>query len=167
VDAAPVTRYCNRVTVRIAVPDDAAAVAALVNRAYQVEAFFVAGDRTNAKEVRQLMEQGRILAVDCDPPHEGIVGCVFTSVNGGRGYFGMLAVAPEAQGRGLGRALIEACESAARDAGCHVMAIKVVNLRTDLIQRYERLGYVATGTEPYVHRPVLQACHFVNMEKPL
>jgi hypothetical protein len=47
------------------------------------------------------------------------------------------------------------------------MTIKVVNLRTDLLLRYERLGYAATGTEPYVHRPVLQPCHFVLMEKPL
>jgi GNAT superfamily N-acetyltransferase len=155
------------VTVRTAVPADAESIAALVNRAYEVEAFFVAGDRTDAGEVRRLMNGGRFLVVDRDAPPGGIAGCVFTSVESDRGYFGMLAVSPEAQRQGLGRAMIEACESAARDAGCRVMTIKVVNLRTDLLRRYERLGYLITGTEPYVPRPVIQPCHFVNMEKAL
>lgn len=154
-------------TVRTALPADAESIAALVNRAYEVEAFFVAGDRTDAGEVRRLMNEGRFLVIDRDEPPAGIAGCVFTSVEGDRGYFGMLAVAPEAQRRGLGRVMIETCESAARGAGCRVMTIKVVSLRADLLRRYERLGYLVTGTEPYVHRPVIQPCHFVDMEKPL
>ncbi|MEO8481295.1 MAG: GNAT family N-acetyltransferase [Acidobacteriota bacterium] len=154
-------------TVRTATLIDAESIAALVNLAYEVEAFFVAGDRTNAADVRSLMTEGVFLVVDQDDLSGGVVACVFTSAAGGRGYFGMLAVSPEAQKRGLGRALIEASESAARDAGCRVMTIKVVNLRTDLLRRYERLGYGVTGTEPYVHRPVLQPCHFVAMEKTL
>ncbi len=32
---------------------------------------------------------------------------------------------------------------------------------------YERLGYVATATAPYEHRPLLQPCHFILMTKPL
>jgi GNAT superfamily N-acetyltransferase len=155
------------VIVRTATPADAEAVAALVNRAYEVEAFFVAGDRTSAAEVRHLMTEGRVLVVDREDAAGGVVACVFTSMERNRGYFGMLAVAPEAQKHGLGRALIEACESNARDGGCGAMTIKVVNLRTDLLRRYERLGYLVTGTEPYVHRPVLQPCHFVTMEKSL
>lgn len=154
-------------TVRIATATDAEAIAALVNRAYEVEAFFVAGDRTSAADVRRLMTEGRFLVVGRDESSGDIAGCVFTSVDGDRGYFGMLAVAPDAQRHGLGRALIEACEAAARAVGGRVMTIKVVNLRTDLLRRYERLGYRATTTEPYVHRPVLQPCHFVNMEKAL
>jgi N-acetylglutamate synthase-like GNAT family acetyltransferase len=154
------------VTVRTATASDADAIAALVNRAYEVEAFFVAGDRTNAADVRRLMTEGRFLVIEPDTSGD-IVGCVFTSIEGDRGYFGMLAVAPDAQRRGLGRAMIEACEAAARAAGGRVMTIKVVNLRTDLLQRYQRLGYHVTTTDPYVHRPVLQPCHFVNMEKAL
>lgn len=153
--------------VRPATPADADAIAALVNRAYEVEAFFVAGDRTSAAEVRRLMADGRFLVIDREEASGGIMGCVFTSVEAGRGYFGMLAVAPDAQKRGFGRALIDACEFAARAAGCRVMTIKVVNLRTDLLDRYARLGYVATGTAPYDHRPVIQPCHFVEMEKRL
>jgi GNAT superfamily N-acetyltransferase len=79
----------------------------------------------------------------------------------------MLAVRPDAQGRGLGGRLIAEAEAWAARAGASVMDIKVVNLRTDLLPRYARMGYVATGTEPYEHRPVLQPCHFILMEKGL
>ena len=143
------------------------AIADLVNRAYQVEAFFVEGDRTTADEVRHLMDQGRFLAVDRGDPPTGILAAIFTSIEGGRGYFGLLAVEPEAQRRGLGGRLIRAAEADAARSGCSVMTIKVVNLRTDLLRRYQRLGYVIVGTEPYVTRPVIQPCHFVNMEKVL
>jgi hypothetical protein len=48
------------------------------------------------------------------------------------------------------------------------MEIRVVNLRTDLIPRYERLGYAETGAiEPYEHRPTIRDCHFVVMRKAL
>ena len=57
----------------------------------------------------------------------------------------MLAVEPVAQGRGLGRALIDAAELHARSGGASVMHISVVNLRSDLLAYYGRLGYIATG----------------------
>lgn len=151
-------------SVRVAVPADTDAIVGLVNEAYKVEAFFVAGDRVSRADVESIVRAGECLVAD-----EGarVVACIHVSSDSGRGYFGMLAVSPDVQGRGLGRRLIAAAEDRARSAGCAVMDIKVVNLRTDLIAFYERLGYAATGTEPYEHRPVLQPCHFVTMEKRL
>lgn len=151
-------------SVRVARPDDTDTVVAIVNEAYRVEAFFVAGDRVGAAEITQLIAAGEILVAE---DAQGIVACVHVSVHEGRGYFGMLAAASRARGRGLGRVLIAAAESRARAAGAHHMDIKVVNLRTELFPFYERLGYVAIGTEPYEHRAVLQPCHFVLMEKRL
>lgn len=156
--------------IRQATLDDADAIARLVNQAYQVEAFFVAGDRTNPDDVRGLMHTGSFLVAHDDDgggaPGE-IDACVYTSLSGRRAYFGMLAVDPSKQRRGLGRALIDACERRAQAAGAQSMDIKVVNLRTDLLRRYERLGYLVAGTERYAHRPVLQPCHFVVMTKAL
>jgi GNAT superfamily N-acetyltransferase len=154
------------VNIRLATSDEADAIARLVNRAYEVEAFFVAGDRTNADDVRGLMRTGAFLVVDGDATGE-IDACIYTSLSGRRAYFGMLAVDPSKQRRGLGRALIDACERRAQTSGAHAMDIKVVNLRTDLLRRYERLGYLVAGTERYEHRPVLQPCHFVVMTKAL
>jgi ribosomal protein S18 acetylase RimI-like enzyme len=154
------------VNIRNATPDDAGAIARLVNQAYKVEAFFVAGDRTNVDDVSGLMRTGSFLVVDGDVTSE-IAACIYTSLSDGRAYFGMLAVDPAKQRQGLGRALIDECERRARAAGARAMDIKVVNLRTDLLRRYERLGYLVAGTERYEHRPVLQPCHFIVMTKAL
>src|SRR5690606_25276554 len=126
--------------------------------------FFVGGARVTAADVVPLVDAGECLVL---ADASGVVGCIHVSTTGGQGYFGMLAVAPGRQGQGLGRRLIAEAEARARTAGCTTMRIMVVNLRTDLLAFYERLGYTPTATEPYTHRRVLQPCHFVVMEKSL
>ena len=85
-----------------------------------------------------------------------------------RGYFGMLSVNPALQGRGLGRRLVDAAENYARAQGCTAMDIRVVNLRTELLPFYRKLGYAETGeVEPVDDPRALQPFHFVTMSKPL
>lgn len=159
---------CVRLTdvlIRAATPADVDAIVDSVNAAYQVERFFVEGNRTSVDDVRAEMSRGTFLVATDDGG--AVVGSVFVEVHGGRGAFGMLAVAPSAQRAGLGRLLIDAAERHAMSLGASVMHIHVVNLRTDLLPRYARLGYLATGTGPYVHRPVVRPCHFILMSKPL
>jgi predicted N-acetyltransferase YhbS len=151
-------------TIRPAVPPEAPAIARLVNQAYEVERFFVLGDRTSAEDVVTHMRTGVFFVAS-----EGAepIGSVYVETRGDGGSFGMLAVDPLRQGAGVGGRLIEAAEQHVRGAGGRFMDIHVVNLRTDLLPRYRRLGYVETGTAPYVHRPTVQACHFVLMRKAL
>jgi GNAT superfamily N-acetyltransferase len=151
-------------TIRAAIASDADAIAALVNDAYSVESFFVGGNRVSAADVFALIRSNHCLVAASGGD---VAACIEVSVSGRSGYFGMLAVAPRHQGRGLGRRMIAAAETRARNAGCTLMRITVVNLRTELFPFYERLGYVAVGTKPYTHRPVIQPCHFVVMEKSL
>jgi GNAT superfamily N-acetyltransferase len=153
------------IVTRSATDADVEAIVELVNRAYEVECFFVEGDRTSAEDIRHELATGTMLVVD--RPDRSLAACVFVKVSGERGYFGLLAVDQADQGRGLGPALIHAAEDFARSKGATVMDITVVNVRTNLLKYYRRLGYVADGTEPYVHRPVLQPVHFVKMSKPL
>jgi ribosomal protein S18 acetylase RimI-like enzyme len=154
----------DHIRVRAAREGDTDAIVSIVNEAYLVEAFFVAGDRTHPAEVRDLIRAGQCYVAD-----DGgrVVACVEVAAHDGRGYFGMLAVSPAMQGRGLGRRLIGFAEDTARAAGSTLMDIKVVSVRGDLVKFYESLGYGTTGTEPYVHRPVLMPCHFVTMTKRL
>jgi ribosomal protein S18 acetylase RimI-like enzyme len=154
----------DSIRVRAAREGDTDAIVSIVNEAYLVEAFFVAGDRTHRAEVRDLVGAGQ-----CYVAEDGgrVVACVEVAAKDGRGYFGMLAVSPAIQGRGLGRRLIGFAEDTTRQAGCTLMDIKVVSVRPDLVGFYESLGYDVTGTESYVHRPLLQPCHFVRMPKRL
>ena len=73
-------------------------------------------------------------------------------VRGTRGYFGMLAVDPSRQSSGVGRRLVELAEQYARDHGCSVMDIRVVNLRTELQPFYRKLGYVERAQSRWTTR---------------
>lgn len=155
---------------RVARPDEALAVAALVNAAFQVEAFFKRGDRTNAAEVLDLMQRGEFLVLDepdeADDSRARLTACVYARVNGDRGYFGMLSIDPRCQGRGLGRSMVAAVESRFRAQGCRAVDIHVVNLREELPPFYERFGYVISGTLPFPDDgSATQPCHFIVMTK--
>jgi len=155
----------DQVDIRVAREGDADVIVAIVNEAYRVEAFFVEGDRVNSADVLALIRGAECYVATVD---EGrVVACLEVSARDGRGYFGMLAVRPSMQGRGLGRRLITFAEDTARRAHSAVMDIKVVSVRPDLVRFYSSLGYEVAGTEPYVHRPVLMPCHFVLMRKGL
>ena len=53
----------------------------------------------------------------------------------------VLAVYPGADGPGVTRALLGACERLAAEAGAPVLAIRTAGFMTDAIAGYERLGY--------------------------
>jgi GNAT superfamily N-acetyltransferase len=152
-------------SVRRAGPDDAAALATLVNRAYEVEAFFVDGERTDAAEIAELAARGQFLVLD--DPRGGIAAAVLVGADGACGTLGMLSVAPDRQGHGLGRRLVAVAEALCAALGCTEMELQVVNLRSELEAWYKSLGYRVIGTAPYLHRPAKRACHFVRMQKAL
>jgi ribosomal protein S18 acetylase RimI-like enzyme len=154
------------VNLRKAEIDDAARVAALITLAFRVEEFFVDGDRTNADAVRARMQQGAFLVGE--DVNRALAGCVYVETRGNRGYFGMLSIDPERQGQGLGRQLVTTAEEHCRAAGCRVMEIEVVNLRTELPPFYRRLGYIEAGTRPF-NQPdrAKLPCHFIVMTKEL
>jgi ribosomal protein S18 acetylase RimI-like enzyme len=56
-----------------------------------------------------------------------------------------VAVRPEAAGRGVGKALIEHCEAAARDLGLRAVQLYTNEKMTDNLAIYPRLGYREIG----------------------
>lgn len=152
--------------VRVASVDDSPALARLISLAFQVEAFFKIGDRTNPDEVRDLMRTGEFLVIE-EPPGR-TAGCVHLRIDGSSGHFAMLSIDPAKQGRGLGRALVDEAEARCRAAGCGRMDIEVVNLRQELPPFYRRLGYVETGTAPFPDSErSTKPCYFILMSKRL
>jgi N-acetylglutamate synthase-like GNAT family acetyltransferase len=149
------------ISVRRATSADAAALAALVNRAYAVEVFFVDGDRTNADDITELLAKGTFIVLE----HKGgLAAAVYVEPTG---YFGMLSVLPEMQKHGLGTRLVRIAEAMCEAAGTDTVSLKIINLREELARWYRSLGYEEVGTSPYEHRPVKQPCHFVEMRKTL
>ncbi|NVB80233.1 MAG: GNAT family N-acetyltransferase [Kofleriaceae bacterium] len=150
------------ISVRRASLSDAPALAALVNRAYAVEVSFVDGDRTDASEIAELIENGTFIVLE----HKGgLTAAVYVEPKAG--YIGMLSVDPTAQKHGLGTRLVRIAEALCEAGGCMQVNLQIINLREELARWYRSLGYREVGTAPYEHRPVKQPCHFVLMAKSL
>jgi predicted N-acetyltransferase YhbS len=152
--------------IRIATADDADILAAIINRAFVIEAFFKIGERTSSADVAGLMRAGGsfLIAEEGDQA----TGCVFVKTKGATGYFGMLSVDPGQQGKGLGRVLIDASEAHLRDRGCSKVEIEIVNLREELPPFYEKFGYRKTAERPFTSpERASQPCHFIVMTKAL
>lgn len=157
----------QNVTVRMATRDDVPAIVSLVNRAFEVELFFLNGDRTSVENVTEMMAKGVYLLGESDGL---LLGCVYFEKRGDRAYFGMLSVEPALKGSGLGRLLIETVEDHARKQGCLAMDITVVNLRTELPPYYRRFGYEISGELPppeLMRARSKMPCHLVRMSKSL
>ena len=156
----------DKSSLRFALATDAAAIAAVVNLAYQVEDFFKIGDRTDVAEIEQLLAKDAFIVADLEAGE--LAGAVYVRASPPRGYFGMLSVQPAMQGAGLGRKLIDAAEQYCGERGCTEMDLSVVNLRTELPAFYGRLGYGYSGTQPWpqdeLHR-ISRPAHFITMTR--
>jgi ribosomal protein S18 acetylase RimI-like enzyme len=142
------------VELRTATEADIDAIVALVARAYRgtggdpgwtTEAHLFAGPRTNAHDVSTILSSPRdtLLVADDDG---AIIACCTVTDLGGRAYFGMFAVSPDAQGSGLGRAVLAEAERIAREElGAAEMTMTVITTRDELLSWYVRRGYRRTG----------------------
>ena len=136
-------------TIRPVRPDEAEAVGDLTMRSYHTVYDDVGdyeavlrrvGHRTRSAEVLVAELDGRIVGTvtyvpgpgpyaEGDPPDPDAA------------WIRMLAVAPEAMGSGIGRALAEACIERARAAGRHRLLLNTGDPQTAAQRLYERLGF--------------------------
>lgn len=150
---------------RTATESDAEALVPLINRAFEVERNFFTTERIDLKETLEHLKKGTFLIAESGGR---LAGCNYVEPRGDAGYFGLLSVDPDHQGRGLGRVLVEQAEEFCRKEGCSIMQIRVLNHRTELPPFYEKLGYVIAGTEEVEQVPSARMpYHFLIMEKSL
>ena len=151
--------------IRVATSSDTPQIVDLINRAFAVERFFKSGDRTDPEQVQQMMKHGEFLLLVYG---NDLLACVFVRTTGDRGYIGTLSVDPERQRSGLGKRMMREAEEYCRSAGCKVVDIRIVNLRTELPLIYHKFGFVETGTESAeVIKNATQPIHFITMSKSL
>ncbi|PAU79833.1 GNAT family N-acetyltransferase [Halovibrio salipaludis] len=166
---------------RDATPDDAEAIAERVNSAYRgdisrrgwtTEADLLGGQRTDAPMIRELLAESLFrLAWDGDI----LIGNQqIKHLNEKTAELGMLAVAPDRQGEGIGRHLVTDAEAIARERlGCGTLKIHVLHQRAELLHWYESLGFERTGeTAPFptsqrFGKPRVKDLWFVTLKKSL
>lgn len=70
-----------------------------------------------------------------------LVATVMAGYEGHRGWINYLAVAPEYQRKGFGRAMIAEVERLLREAGCPKINLQVRSTNNRVIEFYQHLGY--------------------------
>jgi ribosomal protein S18 acetylase RimI-like enzyme len=155
------------ISLREATDADVPEMIAMINAAFEEETLFVSAPRTHTAQMAQHFQKGRFLLA-----HEigKLVASVYYELRGGRGYIGMLAVDPQHQRCGLGRAMMTAAEDVLRSHGCKLAELTVINFRTALIAAYGRLGYAETGVEEppeELRRKLTVPAMLIRMEKEL
>jgi GNAT superfamily N-acetyltransferase len=140
------------------------AIVALINEAYLVESFFVAGPRIASETMADFIGAEEMFVLEA--PQEQILATAHLRCHESSGHLGLISVLPTHQGQGLGKKIIAALEQVARTRGCTTMHLQVVNLRTELPPFYQRLGYYQTGCSEFADpQRSLQPVHFLEMQK--
>jgi len=126
----------------------------LVNSAYRgeeskkgwtSEADMLDGLRIDEDMLRTYIDNEAISILKYTDDNSQITGCVYLEVKGPKLYLGMFSVSPVLQGKGVGRALLEAAEVLAKQFNCDTISMTVISTRAELISWYERRGYSFTG----------------------
>lgn len=90
---------------------------------------------------RKLRVNAEMLLV-AEDDHDAIVGTVMAGYEGHRGWINYLAVDPDHRRSGIGRALMNEAERLLRAAGCPKINLQVRSTNRDVIEFYQRIGYV-------------------------
>ncbi|MBN9549014.1 MAG: GNAT family N-acetyltransferase [Alphaproteobacteria bacterium] len=134
---------------RPAAPADAAAVKAIVRAAYAKwvpvigrEPLPMRADYDKALEEHHFdlaIEDGRI------------VGLIETMAHDDHIWIENVAVAPEAQGRGIGRRLLDRAERKAVETGCRELRLLTNGAFEANVRLYRRHGYAIDREEPFMN----------------
>ncbi|BCM23941.1 GNAT family N-acetyltransferase [Methyloradius palustris] len=169
-------------TFRWAVSEEAIAVSNMINDSYRgeqsklgwtTEAHLLDGLRTTPQEILDLINRVDSIILLCHCESE-LVGSVHLEKHADTAYLGMFVVRPTLQAQGIGKQLLQAAESEAKvQWGATKSAISVISARDELLQFYERRGYIRTGelnnfpVNPAMWQPKIQNLQLALLEKQL
>jgi predicted N-acetyltransferase YhbS len=151
-------------TIRTSQPQDSAAIAILVNRAFEVERSIVEQDAETTMSIDASRQLGPYL-VAVTPAGE-VVGCVQVLSSA---FVRQLAVEPALQGQGYGSHLMLAAEQRLQAAGRTECYVSVLSARSELQAFYQRRGYVSTVETRQLSGDsrARVPCHLIKMKKAL
>ncbi len=100
-------------------------------------------DRMSREQYRRHLDSNTARVLVASANHRNFLGTavVFFRKRSRVARLYSLASQPEARGKGIGTALVEAAEAAARQRKCHALRLEVRTDNTVAIALYQRLGY--------------------------
>ncbi|MDX8469127.1 GNAT family N-acetyltransferase [Mesorhizobium sp. VK23B] len=134
---------------RSATPADAAAIKAVVHAAYAKWVPVIGREPLpmRADYDKALDEHDFELAIEGGR----IVGLIETMAHDGHIWIENVAVAPEAQGRGIGRKLLDSAERKAVEAGCRELRLLTNGAFEANVRLYRKHGYAVDREEPFMN----------------
>lgn len=171
----------NNESISIASEDDIPAIKDLLNSAYRgeksrkgwtTEADLIAGDvRTDENDLQQVMRKPDSIFLVIRAA-DGLQACVNLQKHVHKIYLGMFAVQPSLQGNGVGKHLLQAADEYAQHRGCTSIYMSVISARKELIEWYNRHGFLPTGEiKPFEEDGLtgrhLQPLEFLMLEKKI
>ncbi|CAF3959378.1 unnamed protein product [Rotaria sp. Silwood1] len=145
-------------TYRVAVLTDCEALAALVNSGYRgessrqgwtTEEALVGGLRTHPSVLTDIIQdKNNVILLFFDESKNDLIGCVHLRRNPDErsALLGMLIVRPDLQGRDYGKFILSTAETYVQDTwNVEFVKIKVLIQRPELVEFYNRRGYIDTG----------------------
>lgn len=115
---------------------------------------------------KMLPPTGRLILVH--DSQDRLVGCgTLSQVRPDAGELKRLFVRPEANGHGLGRAIVEARIKAARDMGWTTLLVNAIRGNTDMTRIYESIGFRYIDRYPECSDPIEMNPYFVYMQRDL
>ncbi|MEJ5996579.1 GNAT family N-acetyltransferase [Pedobacter sp. Du54] len=126
----------------------------LVNSAYRgeeskngwtTEAEILDGIRIDEQALEKMFQRPIVTILKSSDSEGKILGTVCLEIKSQDLYLGMFAVSPTSQGGGIGKSLLSASERFALENNCSRIVISVISTRIELIDWYERHGYLPTG----------------------
>jgi ribosomal protein S18 acetylase RimI-like enzyme len=141
------------IQVRAVRPDEHVEAGRVVLAAYTaLPGEHLSGDyAAELSDVERRSREAEVLVAVATEPATGLLGCVTLVPDAGSPWaelleageagIRMLAVLPDAQGRGVGAALVEACVERARELGREAVLLHTTPWMTTAHRLYERAGF--------------------------
>ena len=147
--------------IRRAQPEELEEVGRLTAEVYVSDGYLTEGDgyvvelvdtprRAREAELWVAVDDGQVLGSVTFAP----VGSAYREIGrDDEGEFRMLAVSPEARGRGIGRALVERCVERSRELGYAGVRMSSMDVMTGAHRIYERLGFTRAPEDDWSPEP--------------
>ena len=125
-----------------------------------------AGDRLSGAQYRRHLDSDSALVLVASANHRNFLGTTVLFFRKGSRVARLYSIAskPEARGKGVGAALLEAIEAAARQRRCHAVRLEVRDDNAGAVRLYERHGYRHIGHYPHYYQ---DGTHAWRYEKSL
>ena len=148
----------KNLSLRTANSSDIQNLVILINQAYRTnnaaswtsEQGIVAGARINEQQLLHFLAQKnvRLFIADIqDNPQQGLLGCIGLTFQQDTVEIGTFCVAAAWQNQGIGRQMLKYAEMQAQEICANLKCYEmfVLDARSELIEYYERCGYVKTA----------------------